>query len=209
MSDAPRPAASPRRRRADRRTFIRQRARRQPTFLRAVAADARCALANRGGPPADLGRLALAFEAVHLAFGSDAFLALACYRAKARLQAFGIPFLPGLLHRLAIMIGQVSIGDPVLVAPGIYLPHGQVVIDGLVEIGAFTAIRPWVTIGLAEGVLRGPTIGRGVRIGTGAKVIGPITIGDGARIGANAVVLADVPAGRTAVGVPARIVERP
>lgn len=209
MPDAPPPAVSPRRRRADRRRFIRQRARRHPPFLRAVAADARCALANRGIPAGGLGRFALALEVFHLAYGSDAFLALACYRAKARIQAFGIRLLPALLHRLAMMIGQVSIGDPVLVAPGIYLPHGQVVIDGLVEIGAFTTIRPWVTVGLAEGVLRGPTIGRGVRIGTGAKVIGPITIGNGASIGANAVVLADVPSGRTAVGVPARIVERP
>lgn len=209
MPDAPPPAVSPRRRRADRRRFIRQRARRHPPFLRAVATDARCALANRGIPAADLGRLALANEVLHLAFESDAFLALACYRAKARLQAFGVPILPAVFHRLAIMIGQVSIGDPVLVAPGLYLPHGQVVIDGLVEIGAFSAIRPWVTIGLAEGVLRGPTIGRGVRIGTGAKVIGAISIGNGANVGANAVVLADVPSGRTAVGVPARIVERP
>ncbi|MFM8237070.1 MAG: serine O-acetyltransferase [Actinomycetota bacterium] len=203
MADAP---DTPRRRRAARRAFVRQRARRHPAFLRAVAADARCALASRGMPARDLGRLALANEIWHLAVESDAFLALICYRAKARLQAFRVPLLPAILHRFAIMIGQVSIGDPVLIAPGIYLPHGQVVIDGLVEIGESTAIRPWVTIGLAEGVLRGPTIGGGVRIGTGAKVIGPVTIGNGARIGANAVVLIDVPSGSTAVGVPARVI---
>jgi serine O-acetyltransferase len=45
-----------------------------------------------------------------------------------------------------------------------------------------------------------------VRIGTGAKVLGAITVHDGARIGANAVVVDDVPAGATAVGVPAKIV---
>ena len=39
----------------------------------------------------------------------------------------------------------------------------------------------------------------------GAKVIGPLKIGDHAIIGANAVVLIDVPAGATAVGVPARL----
>jgi serine O-acetyltransferase len=101
---------------------------------------------------------------------------------------------------------QVSIGDPVLVAAGVYLPHGQVVIDGMVEIGPETTISPWVTIGLLTGGYKGPDIGRDVRIGTGAKVLGPVVIGDGARIGANAVVLADVPAGATAVGVPARVV---
>lgn len=53
---------------------------------------------------------------------------------------------------------------------------------------------------------RAPTIGSHVLIGCGAKLIGPITIGDGARIGANAVVLNDVPAGATAVGIPASVV---
>ena len=51
-----------------------------------------------------------------------------------------------------------------------------------------------------------PEIGDGVFIGAGARILGGVRVGDGARIGANAVVIADVPAGATAVGVPARIV---
>ena len=88
-----------------------------------------------------------------------------------------------------MMTAQVAIGDPVVVDAGVYFPHGQVVIDGITEIGADTAISPWVTIGLLLGDMKGPTIGRNVRIGTGAKVLGPVVVGDGARIGANAVVL--------------------
>jgi serine O-acetyltransferase len=52
---------------------------------------------------------------------------------------------------------------------------------------------------------RHPTLGKGVVIGAGAKVLGPILVGDGAKIGSNAVVVRDVPAGSTAVGIPARI----
>ena len=102
---------------------------------------------------------------------------------------------------------QVSIGDPVIVQPGIYIIHGQVVLDGLVEIGSGVTIGPWVTIGLRAGNVRGPTIEDEAQIGTGAKVIGPVRVGAGARIGANAVVIDDIPAGVTAVGAPAKPVK--
>lgn len=54
---------------------------------------------------------------------------------------------------------------------------------------------------------RHPTLERGVVIGAGAKVLGPITLGERSKVGSNAVVVRDVPAGATAVGIPARIVE--
>jgi serine O-acetyltransferase len=50
-----------------------------------------------------------------------------------------------------------------------------------------------------------PVIGDGVMVGAGARILGGISLGDGCRVGANAVVITDVPAGATAVGVPARI----
>jgi len=46
-----------------------------------------------------------------------------------------------------------------------------------------------------------------VVIGAGAKVLGPIDIGENARVGSNSVVLKPVPAGSTAVGIPAHIVD--
>jgi serine O-acetyltransferase len=55
---------------------------------------------------------------------------------------------------------------------------------------------------------RHPTLEAGVVIGAGAKVLGPIIIGAGAKIGSNAVVVKDVPAGATAVGIPARILDQ-
>jgi serine O-acetyltransferase len=43
-------------------------------------------------------------------------------------------------------------------------------------------------------------------IGAGAKILGAIRLDDGVRVGANSVVVQDVPAGRTVVGIPGRIV---
>lgn len=177
---------------------------RHPGLREALAADARVTARYRGERHEFRSRLDLALQIVRLAWVSDAFLAQALYRAKARMQALGVPVLPRLAHRLAMATAQVSIGDPVVMHPGVYIVHGQVVIDGMVEIHSGTVIAPWVTIGLRGGNVRGATIHPGASIGTGAKVIGAVQIGAGAQVGANAVVLDDVPPGATVVGVPAR-----
>jgi serine O-acetyltransferase len=48
-------------------------------------------------------------------------------------------------------------------------------------------------------------LGDRVNVGAGAKILGKVNLGDDVNIGANAVVLSDVPAGKTAVGIPAKI----
>jgi serine O-acetyltransferase len=86
-----------------------------------------------------------------------------------------------------------------------------IVISGYARIGDECRIRHNVTIGIRS--LHDPTgapvLGVGVELGAGAVLLGRITIGDGATVGANAVVVDDVPPGAVAVGVPARIVNRP
>jgi serine O-acetyltransferase len=167
----------------------------------AVVADARVTSALRFEPHEHAGLRTVA-QVLRLMLVTDAFAAQVLYRLRVRLR--GVPLLPHLLHRLSIQLGQVSIGAPVVMGPGVYLIHGQVVIDGITTIGTGTQIGPFVTIGVRGADLHGPTIGANVFIGTGAKVLGAITIGEGARIGANAVVIDDVPAGATVVGAPAR-----
>jgi serine O-acetyltransferase len=176
-----------------------------PGLRSAIGADLRLAAANRAERCEFRSRWDALAMALRLAWISDAFFAQSMYRLKAWLQKVGVPVLPRLAHRWAMSSAQVCIGDPVIVHPGVYLAHGQVVIDGIVEVHSGAVIFPFVTIGLRAGNFQGPTIGPDVHIGTGAKVIGPITVGAGARIGANAVVVDDVPPGVTVVGVPARV----
>jgi len=175
-----------------------------PRFFVALVADAKTTASYRAERFEFRGRVDAVAQAVRLMWVSDAFAAQALYRAKARLQSLGVPILPRIAHRLAMMLAQVSIGDPVVMQPGVYLAHGQVVIDGFVEIHRGVVIFPWVTIGLRAGNFDGPKILDGVHIGTGSKVIGPITIGKGARIGANSVVVTDIAPNTTVVGAPAR-----
>jgi len=187
-------------------SVLREVQRRHPAFKAAVLADLRLALRQRGDERSLGTKSEIAREVIRLIWLSDAFGALVLYRLKASCQRRRIPVVPRLAHRGAMAWAQLSIGDPVLVHPGVILPHGQVVIDGFVEIHHGVRLRPFVTIGLKEGVLIGPTILSGAAIGTGAKVLGPITIGERARIGANAVVVDDVAPDTTVGGAPARVI---
>ena len=179
-----------------------------PGFVEAVLADTRTTAAYRGDRYEFDSHLDAWVQAIRLAFVSDSFLAQICYRAKAACQARRIPIAPPILHRLAIVTGQICIGDPVVVRPGVYIPHGQVVVDGVVEVGDGVVLFPFVTVGLVAGNMQGPTLGSRSVIGSGARVVGPVRVGEGARVGANSVVLADVPAHTTVVGVPARPTRR-
>ena len=80
-----------------------------------------------------------------------------------------------------------------------------------VTIGNDCIIRQGCTLGnrSLDARFDAPILGSNVNVGAGAKILGAVKIGDFANIGANAVVLSDVPAGATAVGIPARIVKTP
>ena len=169
----------------------------------AVLADAHATLRFRM-EPVPAGVAGTVWQLLRLTLVADAFGAQVLYRLRVWLRQRGVPVLPWVLHRVCMVWAQVCIGDPVVIAPGLYLPHGQVVVDGMVRIGPDVVLFPWTTVGLVSGVLEGPTLGAGVHVGTGAKVLGPVAVGDGARIGANAVVLSDVAPGVTVVGAPAR-----
>lgn len=88
---------------------------------------------------------------------------------------------------------------------GLYIAHPVGSVIAAKAIGENCTIISSVTIGMRN-EWNFPTIGNKVFIGAGARVLGGITIGDDAIIGANAVVIDDLPAGATAVGVPARVV---
>ena len=111
-------------------------------------------------------------------------------------------------HMFWSILTQTDIGLEATLGNRLLLPHPNgVVIHENAEIGDDCMIMQQVTVGMI-GDSEVPVIGNGVYIGAGAKIIGKLAVGDGARIGANAVVMSDVPPHCTAVGVPARIIQR-
>jgi len=100
---------------------------------------------------------------------------------------------------------QVSIHPSASIGQSVYLDHATgIIIGASVEIGDDVTIMQNVTVGRRDAA-RAPRIGRGVLLASGATILGDISIGDFAKVGAGAVVTSDVPAGCTAVGVPARL----
>jgi bifunctional UDP-N-acetylglucosamine pyrophosphorylase/glucosamine-1-phosphate N-acetyltransferase len=79
---------------------------------------------------------------------------------------------------------------------------------GDAEVGAGTNLGAGTITANYDGATKKKTtIGKDAFIGVDTMLVAPVEIGDGARTGAGAVVTKDVPAGKLAVGVPARIRE--
>ena len=112
-----------------------------------------------------------------------------------------------IVSQLSRFFTGIEIHPGATIGKGLFIDHGMgVVIGETTEIGDDVTLYHGVTLG-GTGKDKGkrhPTVGNKVVIGAGAKVLGPINIGDNSKVGSNSVVLKDVPAGATAVGIPAR-----
>lgn len=109
-----------------------------------------------------------------------------------------------LQHRFWSVASAADIPLNCTIGGGLFLTHPTgVVIHPNSKVGPNCLLLQQVT--LVEGV----EVGGHVDIGAGAKIVRAVKIGDHAKIGANAVVLQDVPPGATAVGIPAKIIEKP
>jgi len=136
--------------------------------------------------------------------------ALFIHRFSHWLWGHRLRWLARFLSHLTRWLTGIEIHPGATIGRCVFIDHGMgVVIGETAVIGDGCTLYHGVTLGGTSWHKgkRHPTLGKGVVIGAGAKVLGPITLGDGARVGSNAVVVRDVPAGATAVGIPARIVE--
>ena len=124
----------------------------------------------------------------------------------------GFKWLGRFLSHLGRFFSGIEIHPGAVIGRRVFIDHGMgVVIGETAEVGDDCTIYQGVTLGgtsLGKGAKRHPTLGRGVIVSAGAQVLGGFIVGDGARVGSNAVLLQAVPAGATAVGIPARIVQK-
>jgi serine O-acetyltransferase len=123
----------------------------------------------------------------------------------------GFKWLGRFTSQISRLLTGIEIHPAAKIGQRVFFDHAMgVVVGETAEIGDGCTIYQGVTLGgtsLYKGAKRHPTLGQNVVIGAGAKVLGGFTVGDNAKVGSNAVVTKPVPAGATAVGNPARIIQ--
>jgi serine O-acetyltransferase len=138
--------------------------------------------------------------------------ALVMHRWAHALWQRGLRWPARFVSHLARWFTGIEIHPGATIGRRVFIDHGMgLVIGETAEVGDECTLYHGVTLGgtsLEKGAKRHPTLGRGVIVSAGAKVLGGFTVGDGARVGSNAVLLQAVPAGATAVGIPARILAK-
>ena len=135
----------------------------------------------------------------------------ACRRLTQHAESLGLSFARA-ISPLAHISAFARLGEGVTVFPHAVINTGAAVEShGILNVAATashdTKIGRYSNINPGVHLAGNVTIGEGCYIGMGANVIQGRSVGAWSVIGAGAVVTRDVPAGVTAVGVPAKIVQ--
>ena len=137
--------------------------------------------------------------------------AVASYRVANALYKNNWKVLSRFIMGVNQIITSIDIHPAATIGSRVFIDHGTGVVIGETSvIEDDVLIYQGVTLGgvsLTSGK-RHPTIKRGAVIGAGAKVLGNITIGVESKVGANSVVVKEVPDHSTAIGIPARVVDK-
>ncbi len=173
----------------------------QPSLLQLLREDVNCVFQR---DPAARSR----FEVLTTYPGVHAIL---LQRIAHRLWTWKLRYAARWVSWFARLITNIDIHPGATIGRRFFIDHGAgVVIGETAEIGDGVTLYHGVTLGGTtwNKGKRHPTLRDGVVVGAGAKILGAITLGENVRVGANSVVVKDVPAHRTVVGIPGKVVLR-
>ena len=149
---------------------------------------------------------------VELFFNYPGVWALANYRIAHALHVKGFKTLARAIMGISQIVTNTDIHPASTIGRRVFIDHAfGVVIGETAIVGDDVLIYQGVTLGgvsLDRGVKRHPTIKDHTVIGSGAKILAVFFFGKICRIGSISVVVKSIPDDSTAVGVPARVIEK-
>ncbi|MCB1720272.1 MAG: serine O-acetyltransferase [Alphaproteobacteria bacterium] len=149
---------------------------------------------------------------LEVVFGYNGFHALLFHRLNNAIWGLGLRALARFIANIGRILTGIEIHPEAKIGKRLFIDHGTgVVIGQTAIIGDDVTIYHGVTLGGVgrtdqRGEKRHPTIEDSAMIGAGAQVLGDITVGKHAKVGSNSVVTNDIPEGKTALGIPARVI---
>ncbi|MCX6130052.1 MAG: serine acetyltransferase [Proteobacteria bacterium] len=139
-------------------------------------------------------------------FACDAFIILMSFRLRKWIRRHHIPLLNRVIRLLQTAFFAIELGNDIELGHGVYFVHSVgTVVGGDARIGDACVFFGNNTVGAAR-FQGSPRIGAGTVIGAGVRILGKIEVGENCYLGANAVVVDNIPRGKIAVGVPARVI---
>ena len=148
-------------------------------------------------------------------WGSEGMWALVIYRAQRALRKSRRRFVwkpaelaLAVLRKALHIITGIDLHPEAEIGAGLLIQHAsQVRVARDTRIGVDCTMSQICSIG-SDITPGAPKIGDYVYIAPHACILGPVTVGDEATVSSCSLVLSDVPAGHTAIGVPARILPK-
>lgn len=111
---------------------------------------------------------------------------------------------------LKVGIGKkvnVQLSHHVVIGYGLYIPHGNIVVNAQTTIGNNCSLLQFVSIGAIHNN-PAASIGDNVYIGPNTNIVGTINIGDNSVLGAGTVAAKDIASGVVVVGSPAKVIKK-
>ena len=139
------------------------------------------------------------------------FLGLQCHRVAHVLWGRGRRLAALTMQARTSEVFGMDMHPAATIGAGVMIDHATgLVIGETAVVGDECSLFHGVTLGGTgkENGDRHPKLGKCVLVGANASILGNIRIGDRAKIGGGSVVLRAIPAGATAVGLPAKVIGR-
>ncbi|MEP0356780.1 hypothetical protein [Paraglaciecola sp.] len=132
------------------------------------------------------------------------------FQVYLRLAKVNNRFFASLFKLLKARLGKkvnVQLSPKVPIGYGLYIPHGNIVVNAKTVIGNNCSLLQFASIGAINNG-KAANVGNNVYIGPNSNIVGDIAIGDNSVIGAGAVVVKNVDNNEVVAGIPAKLIKK-